>query len=143
MFLERPLTGVGPGVYATAYDGFRDAAYASQLSDRWMGAHSDLVRTAAEQGLPGLLILVALVTVFYRLAYRLMTMGSTLAVRRCAAAISAGAFTYTVHGLLNEYSHLPKMAFTLWIFVGLLGALDQIERTAAGSRKFDQPASPS
>jgi O-antigen ligase len=135
MFLDRPLTGVGQTAYEIAYEDYRGATFASQLSQRWMGAHSDVVRTAAEQGLPGLLLLIALVVVFYRRGYRLMTQGSTPALRRCAAAVLAGMFTYSVHGLLNEYWRLPKMTFTLFIFVGLLGALEQIERAAA-SRKL-------
>ncbi len=130
MARANPVFGVGPSAYETAYPAYREAGYVTRLSDRRMGSHSDLVRTAAEQGLPGLLIMAWLVVAFYRTGIRLMREGTSPRIRRLAAAVSAGVFTYTVHGVFNEYWRLPKIALTLWVFVGVLGALERIDREA-------------
>jgi O-antigen ligase len=135
MMAANPVLGVGPSAYETAYPEYRDAAYASTLSEGRMGAHSDLVRTAAEQGIPGLLILIWMLWAFYRTGLRLMSAGSSPRIRRLAAAVTAGVFTYTIHGLFNEYWRLPKIAFALWAYVGVLGALDRIDAAERGSRE--------
>jgi hypothetical protein len=139
MLAANPVLGVGPSAYETAYPAYRDAAYVTGQSDERMGAHSDLVRTGAEQGVPGLIILTWMLWAFYRTGLRLMTSGSSPRIRRLAAAVTAGVFTYSVHGLFNEYWRLPKIALTLWAYVGVLGALERIdaaERTRLPSGGF-------
>jgi len=86
--------------------------------------------------MPGLLILTWMIVAFYRTGLRLMREGSSPRVRRLAAAVCAGVFTYTVHGLFNEYWRLPKIALTLWVFVGVLGALVRIDE----AERADPPA---
>jgi O-antigen ligase len=130
MFLDRPFTGVGPGAYEMAYEDYRDV----EFSRGRRGTHSELLRAASEQGLPGLLILLFLVAAFFRTALRLSRRGDPR-VRRLAAALAAGMFTYAVHGQFNEYWRLPKVALTMWIFAGLLGALDRLSRQAGAASR--------
>ncbi|MGQ0721436.1 MAG: O-antigen ligase family protein [Candidatus Eiseniibacteriota bacterium] len=125
MFLDRPLTGVGPGAYEMAYDEYRDVDF----SRGRRGTHSELLRVASEQGLPGVLILTFLVVAFWRTGIRLCRAPDPK-VRRLAAAICAGMFTYVVQGTFNEFWRVPKIALTMWVFAGLLGALDRLARGA-------------
>ncbi|MGH2570862.1 MAG: O-antigen ligase family protein, partial [bacterium] len=141
MLAANPILGVGPSAYETAYPAYRDAGYVTGVSDERMGAHSDLVRTAAEQGIPGLLILTWMLWAFYRTGLRLMTSGASPRIRRLAAAVTAGVFTYTVHGLFNEYWRLPKIALSLWAYVGVLGALERIDAAQRAGLQPD-PLSP-
>lgn len=127
MLKARPLLGVGPGAYETAYPEYRDASFVSPQSEERMGAHSDLIRAGAEQGLPGILVLVLLVAVTYSTAARLARESTDPEIRTLAVALAAGIFTYTIHGLFNEYWRLTKVALTMWTFVGLIGALEQID----------------
>lgn len=123
MLLDRPLFGVGPGAYEMAYENYRDVDF----SRGRRGTHSELLRAASEQGLPGVAILAFLVVAFWRTGLRLSRAGDPR-VRRTAGALCAGMFTYLVHGQFNEYWRVPKIALTLWVFVGLLGALDRLAR---------------
>jgi O-antigen ligase len=125
MFLDRPFTGVGPGAYEMAYDDYRDVDF----SRGRRGTHSEPLRVASEQGLPGLLILAFLVVAFWRTGIRLCRAPDPK-VRRLAAALCAGMFTYVIQGLFNEFWRLPKVALTMWVFAGLLGALDRLARGA-------------
>jgi O-antigen ligase len=127
MIKARPLMGVGPGAYETAYPDYRDASFVSPQSDARMGAHSDLIRAGAEQGLPGIAALVLLVAVTYATVARLVRNSSDPEIRTLAVALAAGLFTYTIHGLFNEYWRVTKVALTMWTFVGLIGALEQID----------------
>jgi putative inorganic carbon (HCO3(-)) transporter len=131
MVRDRPVFGVGPGAYEDAYPNYRDAAFVTPQSDERMGAHSDLVRTAAEQGIPGVVVLTFLVLTTFGVAARLARHGQRPEIRRLAAALAAGLFTYTIHGLFNEYWRVTKVAFLMWTFVGLLAALEQIDRRLA------------
>ena len=127
MIVSNPLVGVGPGAFEAAYPAYREIEWATNQSHKNMGAHSEMLRAAAEQGIPGVLILGALVFVFYRSGLRLMRHPDA-DVRRLAAAICAGVFTYSVHSLFNEYWRFTKVALTMWVFVGLLGALHAAAR---------------
>lgn len=124
MFQDRPLTGVGPSAYERAYDDYRSVEFDAGIR----GAHSELLRVAAEQGLPGLLILGFLVVAFYRTGLRLMRSAPDPRVRRIAGGLCAGMLTYSVHGLVNEYWRDAKIALLMWIFAGMLAALDRISR---------------
>jgi O-antigen ligase len=128
MLLDRPLTGVGPSAYETAYPHYRETAFATAVSDRQMGAHSEVLKIAAEQGVPGLLAFAFLVVTFFGTGIRLLREGATPEIRRLAGAICAGVFVYWIHMLFNEYWRVAKITFPLWIFIGLLGALAKIDR---------------
>jgi len=141
MLKARPLTGVGPGAYETAYPEYRDASFVSPQSDSRMGAHSDLIRAGAEQGLPGILVLVVVVAVTYATAARLARTSADPEIRTLAVALAAGLFTYTIHGFFNEYWRVGKVALMLWTFVGLIGALEQIDPLRR-DRKGRPPGSP-
>lgn len=128
MLRARPLLGIGPGAYESAYPEYRDASFVSPQSDARMGAHSDLIRAGAEQGIPGILVLSFLVWTTYATAARLARNSSDPEIRTLAVALAAGLFTYTIHGFFNEYWRVTKVALLLWTYVGLIGALEQIDR---------------
>ena len=127
MLKARPLLGVGPAAYEEAYPQYRNASFVSPQSDWRMGAHSDLIRAGAEQGVPGILVLVILVVATYSTAARLARNSPDPEIRTLAIALAAGLFTYTIHGLFNEYWRVAKVALIMWTFVGLIGALEQID----------------
>jgi O-antigen ligase len=141
MIVRNPVVGVGPGAFEAAYPDYRDVEFVTVQSEKNMGAHSDMIRAASEQGLPGLLVLGILVVVFYRTGLRLMR-HPELRIRRLAAALCAGVFTYTVHSLFNEYWRFTKVAISLWLFVGLLGALARFVDAQGGSPSGDAVARP-
>jgi hypothetical protein len=88
----------------------------------------EIQRAASEQGVPGLLILLAVTFLFFRTGIRLARNAVDPRIRTLAAALAAGMFTYAIHGQVNEYFRLPKIAITIWVFAGLMVALDRLDR---------------
>ena len=80
MIRDHPLTGVGPAAYELAYDDYRSVDFDTGVR----GTHSEILRVASEQGLPGLLILGFLVFSFYATGLRLMRRAPDPRVRTMA-----------------------------------------------------------
>lgn len=78
MFIEHPLTGVGPGNFAAAYFEHRlksferwpIAARRAQSEDNFSEAHNDHLQLLAEYGLPGYAIALTLLTTYAALSRR-------------------------------------------------------------------------
>lgn len=64
---ERPILGWGPGNFVNFYKPFAVTSFRTYVSDNpeQSGVHSYFVMTLVEQGLPGLLIFLALLIVFF------------------------------------------------------------------------------
>ncbi|NNE43487.1 MAG: O-antigen ligase family protein, partial [Gemmatimonadetes bacterium] len=124
MFADRPVTGVGPGTYEIAYEEYRSVDFTRERR----GTHSEILRVASEMGVPGVFFFSMMVIVFFRTGLRLMRHGSSPRVRRLAAGLCAGMLTYAVHGQFNEYFRTPKIAITMWVFAGMLAALERLDR---------------
>lgn len=127
-----PLTGVGPGRYATALAGANP-----QLGR--LVAHNSFVQVAAETGLPGLACYVALFAGALHLAHRVARRASNQADRRIAAALQASLVTYLVAGLFIS-RHDMGMAY---ILAGWCVALSRVVPSApSGGRATDAAAAP-
>lgn len=127
MFKERPLVGWGPGTYQFVYAPFQESKNKTIISTNSgdMGnAHSEYIGTLAEQGLPGSLIVVAIVVTFmycglmtYRRAKnkesKVLVLGATLAL-----------LGYYVHGTLNNFLDTDKLAIPVWSCMAIITAID-------------------
>ena len=70
MFLEHPFIGVGTGGYALAWKNLDNReGLSNYAADRASQAHSAWVKTLAESGVPGTLMLVAFVLSFVVMGY--------------------------------------------------------------------------
>ena len=71
LFLQHPVGGVGTGSFATAWFRQQDAHGLSQYGmGRDVAAHSGWIKTMAENGLPGLLLLAGFVLSFAVIGWR-------------------------------------------------------------------------
>lgn len=63
MFSERPITGFGPGNFVNNYKNYTVSAYETYISDNEEGSsvHNYFLTMLTEQGIPGLLIFVAMI----------------------------------------------------------------------------------
>ena len=129
LWKERPLVGWGPGTYQFAYAPFQRSEHRTIIStnnaDRG-NAHSEYLGPMAEQGLPGALIMVALLWLCSALGFRvhrsLRARGGWSAL--WALAVYLGLLTYFIHGVLNNYLDTDKASAPFWGFLAMLVALD-------------------
>ena len=127
LFNERPVFGWGPGTYQFVYAPYqmsKEKTIISTNAGDGGNAHSEYFGPLAEQGLPGSLLVVALVvaTVYCGMkTYRrcknkkgkVLVLGATLAF-----------ISYFVHGMLNNFMDTDKLAVPVWSLAALIAAID-------------------
>lgn len=127
MFKEKPVFGWGPGTYMFQYAPYQASTEKTIISTNFGvqgNAHSEYLGPLSEQGLPGLLLMLALVLVT---AYRVKRLYERLpdgADRRMLMAIFLGLVTYYLHGVLNNFLDLDKASVPFWAFTAMVVLLD-------------------
>ncbi len=127
MWEERPVWGWGPGTYMFQYAPFQSARDRTIISTNFGtggNAHSEYLGPLSEQGLPGLLLMVALVLATGIVAVRLYHRMPAGADRLMLTALFLGLVTYYVHGVLNNYLDLDKASVPVWAFTAMVVLLD-------------------
>lgn len=129
-FAEHPLVGVGPGMFPYHYQEYAEQVGLRVLDARRQ-AHSLLPGIAAEQGLSGLLIFLAIVTLTLRDLAR--------ARRRCKrdqpmlANLATGYFLAIVaYGATGLFLHMGYIRF-FWLIMALAGVAGQLASKNEGS----------
>lgn len=136
MFEERPWTGWGPGTYMFQYAPFQAAADRTIISTNFAtggNAHSEFLGPLAEQGLPGMLIVIALIAVTMWTAVRLWVRMPDGTDKRMVGAALFGLITYYVHGTLNNFLDLDKASVPFWGFTAMIVVMD-LKYPAEGKR---------
>lgn len=129
MFEERPLTGFGPGTYAFEYARFQEPENLTIISTNFgnMGnAHSEYLGPLSEMGLPGMLLIFALVFVIFWQSIKLYHRWpeSDRETRVLLLGMILALSTYFIHGLLNNYLDTDKAAVPIWSMCAIFIALD-------------------
>ena len=138
MFEERPWTGWGPGTYMFQYAPFQAAADRTIISTNFGtggNAHSEFLGPLSEQGLPGMLIVVALIGVTTWTAVRLWLRLPPGAERGMVGAAFLGLVSYYVHGTLNNFLDLDKASVPFWGFTAMLVVMDLRNPPAAQAKR--------
>ena len=136
MFLDRPLMGFGPGTYMFQYAPYQASADRTIISTNFGvqgNAHSEYLGPLAEQGLFGLLLMLALVLTSVAIAMRLYVRMPKGADRRLLLATFLGLVTYYLHGGLNNFLDTDKASVPFWAFTALIVLLDIRHRSTTGS----------
>lgn len=135
MFEQRPLTGFGPGTYAFEYARFQDPENLTIISTNFgdLGnAHSEYLGPLAEMGLPGLIAVLALVSMIFYKGISLYNAWpkEDAQMRFLLMAMILSLVTYFVHGFLNNYLDTDKAAVPIWTFcAAFIGLEIQLKRT--------------
>lgn len=127
MFEERPVTGWGPGTYMFQYAPFQAARDRTIISTNFGlngNSHSEYLGPLAEQGLPGMLLVLVVVGSISWTAVRLWSKLPDGTDRRLVGAAFLGLVTYIVHGVLNNYLDLDKASVPFWGFTAMIVVLD-------------------
>lgn len=127
MYEERPVFGFGPGTYILQYAPFQKANERTIISndDGSNGnAHSEYLGPLAEQGLTGMLIVIALLLGVFFTGYRLFYTVKEKNTKILVGSILLGLATYFIHGFLNNFLDTDKLAIPFWACIAALVCID-------------------
>lgn len=131
MWQDKPVFGFGPGTYMFQYAPYQ-LSYMQTIISTNEGnggnAHSEYLGPLAEEGLPGLLLVIGLVISMFIIGFRLFYNIKDSDMRILVASIFLGLVTYFVHGLMNNFLDTDKAAVPFWGFIGMLVAIDLYSR---------------
>lgn len=136
MFKEHPFFGWGPGTYQFKYAPFQLSQEKTTIStnagDKG-NAHSEYIGPLAEEGLIGMLSVLAIFSFVTYTAVRVYKRSKSEDIKFLAITAIISLFTYFVHGFMNNFLDTDKASVPFWGFVALIVTLDVYYR--------DEPAS--
>lgn len=127
MWQERPILGWGPGTYAMEYAPFQLASgktIISTNSGNMGNAHSEYLGPLSEQGLLGMLLMIALVGFIIYTGIMLYIRMPQIEMRLIMLTMLLGLITYFAHGILNNYLDTDKATIPVWGFTAIIVMLD-------------------
>ena len=140
MAAERPVTGFGPngferayGPYQNVFETTRDSSFRGDRGD----AHSEYLSALAEQGVPGLALLLALLAAPVAAAVRASRSAAAPETRVLAVALGAALVSFAAMNVANSFLDLDKVAPAFWLLAAAAVALDP-----AGLSAKPAPTSP-
>lgn len=123
MFLDKPIVGFGPGTYQFFYAPYQLSKEKTIISTNFGtggNAHSEYLGPLAEQGLLGMIIVLALLLSTFSLGYRLCYSIPNKDIRILACGIFLGLVTYFTHGFFNNFLDTDKLSLPFWGFIAML-----------------------
>ena len=134
MWQERPVMGWGPGTYMFQYAPFQKASEKSLISTNAGdngNAHSEYLGPLSEQGVLGMVLMLALLVVVFNMGFRVVYAATDRTQRILALILLLGLTTYFVHGVLNNFLDTDKLSIPFWGFIAGLVALDLKQKKTA------------
>lgn len=131
MWQERPVFGWGPGTYQFYYASFQHSSELTIISTNFgdLGnAHSEYLGPLAEQGFPGMIIMVAFVLAILLTGINLYQQLPEGETRLLVVVMLLGLVTYFIHGILNNYLDTDKASVPVWGFSAAIVAVDMKRR---------------
>jgi len=139
MWLDKPVFGYGPGTYMFKYAPYQLSYMRTIISTNEANrgnAHNEYLGPLSEEGLPGMLIMLAIAASVFTLSFRLFYTLKDRDMRIIVISIFLGLVTYFVHGLMNNFLDTDKAAVPFWGFIGMLVAIDLTTKEQQQSEKF-------
>jgi len=127
MWQDKPILGWGPGTYMFKYAPYQLSSEKTIISTNFGtngNAHSEYLGPLSEQGILGLLIVVAILLYCTSLGYRLVYSVAEPEIRILVIGIFLGLMTYFVHGFLNNFLDTDKLSLPFWSFLATLVCID-------------------
>jgi O-antigen ligase len=140
MFQTEPIVGFGLGTYAFSYAPFQissDLSNASTNAGNRGNAHSEYLGLLAETGCMGLLCYLAIIITTIAAAVRVFKRSNSAFARQMALFLVLALSTYYLHGFLNNFLDMDKIASLFWSFMAIIVVLD-IETKKATNQLTDE-----
>lgn len=115
MAADRPLAGWGLGTFPVVYPQYR-SFYTSKFVNQ---AHNDYVQVLVEMGVPGFILVVWGMVVFFRKAFHKMDRGPAL-LRSPVLAATVACTGLLVHSFLDFNLHIPANAALFAVLCALV-----------------------
>lgn len=141
MFSEHPIDGYGPGTYQFFYGSYQRSDQLSTISTNagdLGNAHSEYIGPLAEQGVLGLLLVVAVFLYTFSTGVRIYRSNADPSLRKLALTLTLCLTTYYIHGFFNNFLDTDKLSVPFWAFTAAIVSLDCLsgktssESTASG-----------
>lgn len=129
MFIEKPISGFGPGTYAFEYARFQRPENLTIISTNFgdLGnAHSEYLGALSEMGIFGLLFFITLVAaVFYQsITLYVKYSHEDRENKVIIMSIILSLTTYFVHAFINNFLDTDKVAIPIWGMCAMIIALE-------------------
>ncbi|MBL0341342.1 MAG: O-antigen ligase family protein [Bacteroidetes bacterium] len=131
MFLDKPVTGFGPGTFQFEYGTYQmpeEMTRISTLKGDKGNAHSELLTSLSEQGLPGFLINLAWILTTIGVAMRSYYQSENIIVKKVVLAALLGFTTFVFHGLFNSFLDQDKIAVLVFGTMAIIVASDLTDK---------------
>lgn len=127
MWQDMPVFGWGPGTYMFMYAPYQLSSQKTVISTNFGtngNAHSEYLGPLAEQGLPGLLIVICLLFYTFNFGYRLFKEVKDRDTKILATGVFLGIVTYFIHGFINNFLDTDKLSLPFWSFLSIMVCID-------------------
>lgn len=127
MFKEKPVFGWGPGTYQFKYAPFQHSEEKTIISTNagdGGNAHSDYLGSLAESGLFGMLNYILVCIMIYITGVRTYHKIKDKKQKLIVASALCGLVTYFIHGALNNFLDIDKIAVPFWGFAAMIVAIE-------------------
>jgi putative inorganic carbon (hco3(-)) transporter len=138
MFLDKPLTGYGPGTYQFKYLSYQRhnemtsisvvTAYNNPLG-KGGSAHSEYLLALAESGIFGFLCMVLIVLVSVWQGMKSYAFASTEKEKIIIAVALFAMLSYGIHVIFNNYLNIDKTAGLFWASVSILASVSEKQKS--------------
>jgi len=132
MFLDKPLTGFGPGTYQFQYLDYQLKEEITPISvtspynirqGHGGTAHQEYLLVLSEMGIFGFLFFIWLIILTWKRACNMLTSKINTEEKIIIAAMFFAMLTYVVHAFFNNFLDTDKTAF---LFLGSMAFINQI-----------------
>ncbi len=127
MFKEKPVFGWGPGTYQFKYAPFQHSDEKTIISTNagdGGNAHSEYLGSLAESGLLGMLNYIIICILIYLAGTRTYHKLEDKKLKMIVSATLCGLVTYFIHGALNNFLDIDKIAVPFWSFAAMIVAIE-------------------
>lgn len=130
MVKERPLLGFGPSNFYHNYQGYALNIFSTYVSDNpeKSGIHSYYLMMAVEQGIPGLIIFISIIFIFFIRAERLYNKLPAGKMRGILMSICIIFIFFTILQTINDMIEAYKVGFFYYLCLMVLIVLERIEK---------------
>ena len=133
MLQDFPYTGIGLGTFSRVmpvlYPTFLIGPDAEVPH-----AHNLVLQAGVDLGVPGLVALVGLLTVFSTIALQTVRWSRNTSLEPLSVGLLCGFIVYLIHGLVDHVTFSTKPGIVIWALLGLMAALWANLRAAARTR---------
>ncbi|NND32821.1 MAG: O-antigen ligase family protein [Saprospiraceae bacterium] len=131
MAKERPIFGFGPGTYMFEYAPYQKSGDLTIISTNFGdvgNAHSEYLGPLAETGYIGLLIVLLMLFILFRTAYRVYRRLPEGQLRHFLLFSTLALTTYFAHGFLNNFLDSDKASVPVFGTMAIVVAIDVLSR---------------